>query len=415
MLKKWFEIALWKRILGAMVFGIVLGSLWGPAAESIGWLGDLFISLIRMIVAPLVFVTLVSGVVSMGDPAKLGSLGGKTLLMYMVTTLVAITIGLSLAVAVQPGDGVTLTNAPREDMQDPLSLTERLMSIVPANPIAALAEGDILAIIFCALLVGVALLTLGKKGKPMADFMDSASEVVLRITHWIMEMAPFGVLALIGRVVAEQGFTPLLTAVALALTVLAACVIHLILMHGLGIMRFMLGLSPLNFFRGIRDAMLVAFSTSSSAATLPVSISVAEENLGVKPVVAGSVLPLGATINMDGTALYVGIVSVFAAQVFGIDLTLTDYLLMAGTTTLVSIGTAAVPSASLFLMAAVMETIGMSATQIAVTVGFIFIIDRPLDMLRTVVNVTGDLSVATTVANWEDEFNRKVFDRPLKY
>ena len=159
--------------------------------------------------------------------------------------------------------------------------------------------------------------------------------------------------------------------------------------------------------------MLVAFSTSSSAATLPVSMSAAEDNLGVKPVVASTVLPLGATINMDGTALYVGIVSVFAAQAFGIDLTLTDYLIMAGTTTLVSVGTAAVPSASLFLMAAVMETIGMTAQQIAVTVGFIFIIDRPLDMLRTSINIAGDLAVSTAVASWEGEFVREVFDRPM--
>jgi Na+/H+-dicarboxylate symporter len=177
----------------------------------------------------------------------------------------------------------------------------------------------------------------------------------------------------------------------------------------------MLKLSPVMFFRGARDAMLVAFSTSSSAATLPVSMSVAEENLGVKPLVASTVLPLGATINMDGTALYVGIVSVFAAQSFGIDLTPMDYLIMAGTTTLVSVGTAAVPSASLFLMAAVMATIGMTPDQIAVTVGFIFIIDRPLDMLRTVVNIAGDLSVSTAVANWEGEFDREIFDRPLKY
>ena len=176
-----------------------------------------------------------------------------------------------------------------------------------------------------------------------------------------------------------------------------------------------LKLSPVMFFRGARDAMLVAFSTSSSSATLPVSMSVAEENLGIKPVIASTVLPLGATINMDGTALYVGIVSVFAAQVFGIDLSLTDYALIAGSTTLVSVGTAAVPGASLFLIAAVMQTIGMSPEQIAVVIGFILPFDRPLDMLRTAVNIGGDLSVSTAVANWEDEFDKDIFDRPLKY
>jgi len=411
----WFEIALWKRILAAMVVGVVVGALWGEGAESIGWMGDLFIRLIRMIVVPLVFVTIVAGVVSMGDPSKLGSLGAKTIILYLLTTLVAITIGLILAVIFQPGAGVDLSGAePAAAMQEAVPLAERLMAIVPQNPFAALAEGDILATIFFALLIGVSLLTLGERGKPVADFMDASSDVVLRITHWIMEIAPFGVFALIARVTGAQGFDVLLNAVVLAITVFIACAAHLILMHGVVIMKGALKLSPVMFFRGARDAMLVAFSTSSSAATLPVSMSVAEENLGVKPIVASTVLPIGATINMDGTALYVGIVSVFAAQAFGIELSLADYLLMAGTTTLVSVGTAAVPSASLFLMSAVMDTIGMSADQIAATVGFIFIIDRPLDMLRTVVNITGDLSVSTAVANWEGEFDREIFEKPIK-
>jgi len=411
----WFEIALWKRILAAMVVGVVVGALWGEGAESIGWMGDLFIRLIRMIVVPLVFVTIVAGVVSMGDPSKLGSLGAKTIILYLLTTLVAITSGLILAVIFQPGAGVDLSGAePAAAMQEAVPLAERLMAIVPQNPFAALAEGDILATIFFALLIGVSLLTLGERGKPVADFMDASSDVVLRITHWIMEIAPFGVFALIARVTGAQGFDVLLNAVVLAITVFIACAAHLILMHGVVIMKGALKLSPVMFFRGARDAMLVAFSTSSSAATLPVSMSVAEENLGVKPIVASTVLPIGATINMDGTALYVGIVSVFAAQAFGIELSLADYLLMAGTTTLVSVGTAAVPSASLFLMSAVMDTIGMSADQIAATVGFIFIIDRPLDMLRTVVNITGDLSVSTAVANWEGEFDREIFEKPIK-
>jgi Na+/H+-dicarboxylate symporter len=167
------------------------------------------------------------------------------------------------------------------------------------------------------------------------------------------------------------------------------------------------------FFRGARDAMLVAFSTSSSSATLPVSMSVAEENLGIRPIIASTVLPLGATINMDGTALYVGIVSVFAAQAFGIDLAFSDYVLIAGSTTLVSIGTAAVPGASLFLIAAVTQTIGMSPEQTAIVIGFILPFDRPLDMLRTAVNIGGDLSVSTAVANWENEFDKNIFERPI--
>ena len=415
MLKTWFAIALWKRILLALVLGVIAGMIWGPGAASISWLGDLFVRLIRMVVVPLVFVTLVSGVVAMGDPAKLGSLGTKTLAIYMVTTLAAIVIGLILAAALQPGVGVDLSAAAPTAVQEAIPLSERLLSIVPSNPIAALAEGNILAIIFFALLVGVSLLTIGEKGKPVAELMDSSSEMMLRITHWVMEVAPFGVFALIAAVAGTQGVAALLDVLALALAVVLACVIHVVVVHGVGIIKLSLGLSPLNFFKGARDAMLVAFSTSSSSATLPVSMSVAEDNLGIKPVVASTVLPLGATINMDGTALYVGIVSVFAAQAFGIDLSLTDYAIIAGSTTLVSIGTAAVPGASLFLMAAVMGAIGISPEQIAIVIGFILPFDRPLDMLRTVVNICGDLSVATAVANWEGEFDREIFDKQTNY
>ena len=415
MLKTWFAIALWKRILLALVLGVIAGMIWGPGAASISWLGDLFVRLIRMVVVPLVFVTLVSGVVAMGDPAKLGSLGAKTLAIYMVTTLAAIVIGLILAAALQPGVGVDLSAAAPTAVQEAIPLSERLLSIVPSNPIAALAEGNILAIIVFALLVGVSLLTIGEKGKPVAELMDSSSEMMLRITHWVMEVAPFGVFALIAAVAGTQGVAALLDVLTLALAVALACVIHVVVVHGVGIIKLSLGLSPLNFFKGARDAMLVAFSTSSSSATLPVSMSVAEDNLGIKPVVASTVLPLGATINMDGTALYVGIVSVFAAQAFGIDLSLTDYAIIAGSTTLVSIGTAAVPGASLFLMAAVMGAIGISPEQIAIVIGFILPFDRPLDMLRTVVNICGDLSVATAVANWEGEFDREIFDKSVKY
>jgi len=415
MVAAWFEIALWKRIFLALVLGAIVGMIWGPGSESISWVGTLFVRLIRMVVVPLVFVTLISGVVAMGDPSKLGSLGVKTLAIYMATTLAAITIGLILAVILQPGVGVDFSTAVPLQVQEAIPLSERLMSIVPSNPIAALAEGNMLAIIFFALLVGVSLLTIGEKGKPVADLMESSSDMMLRITHWVMEVAPFGVFALIASVAGTQGVSALLDVITLALAVLIGSAVHLLIVHGLIIIKLTLKLSPVMFFRGARDAMLVAFSTSSSSATLPVSMSVAEENLGIRPIIASTVLPLGATINMDGTALYVGIVSVFAAQAFGIELAFTDYVLIAGSTTLVSIGTAAVPGASLFLIAAVTQTIGMSPEQTAIVIGFILPFDRPLDMLRTAVNIGGDLSVSTAVANWEDEFDKDIFERPIKF
>lgn len=405
----WLDIALWKRVILALVLGLAVGLLWGEGANSIRWVGDLFIRLIQMVVVPLVFVTIVSGIVRMGDPQKLGTIGVKTMAIYMVTTAIAISIGLVLAGLLQPGSGVDVTTAVPGEVQEAMPLSERLMGIVPSNPIAALAEGNILAIIFFAVLLGIAVLLIREEGKPIANFMHASSSVMLKITHWVMEMAPFGVFALIAWVAGTQGLGTLVQVLTLAMTVAVACVLHVIITHG-SLMKFVLKLSPLHFFRGIKDAMLVAFSTSSSSATLPLSMSVAESRLGIKPVVVSTVLPLGATINMDGTAMYVGIVSVFAAQAFGIDLTVTDYLMIAGTTTLVSIGTAAVPGASIFLMAAVMDTIGLTPGQIAVVIGFILPFDRPLDMMRTSVNVTGDLAVATAIGKWENELDEDQFN-----
>lgn len=408
MFAAWFKITLWKRILGMLVLGIVFGALAGEYATSISWLGDIFIRLIRMIVVPLVFVTLVSGVIAMGDPKRLGSLGIKTLGLYMGTTLVAITIGLTIAVIIQPGIGVDISGAEAKVLPAAKSLEERLLGIIPRNPINALASGDMLAIIFFALILGAGIMLAGDKGKPLAKLADAGSEAMLKVTHIVMEVAPFGVFALIAKVVGQGGIQQLFTVVPLAASVILACLIHVIVTHG-SIMKFLLKLPPKRFFRDITGAQLVAFSTSSSSGTLPVTMAVAEENLGVKPSVASSVLPLGATINMDGSGIYVGILAVFAAQVLGVPLGLEQYLLIALAATLVSIGTAAVPSASLFLLATVMNVIGIEDAQTFLIVGFVFPFDRPLDMIRTVVNVTGDLSVSTTVAKWEGELDEEVF------
>ena len=409
LMQRWFATALWKRILLALVLGVIVGAIWGEGAQSIRWIGDLFIRAIQMVVVPLVFITIVSGIVAMGDPRRLGSLGIKTLAMYMLTTLMAISIGLLLAALIQPGLGVDMSNAVPGVLQEPVSFRDQLMRIVPTNPIAALASGDFLAIIFFAILFGSGILAVGSAGKPLAELMDSGAAVMLTLTGWVMEMAPFGVFALIAWVSGTQGVAALMDVVPLAGTAVLAFTTHFFLVYG-GLMKLVLKLSPYKFFRDAKNATLVAFSTSSSSATLPVTMSVAENNLGIKPVIASTVLPLGATINMDGSAIYVGVVSVFAAQAFGVDLGFVDYVIMAGATTLVSIGTAAVPGASVFLMAGVMATIGLTPAQIAIVVGLVLPFDRPLDMLRTCLNVSGDLAVATTVAKWEGEFDEEMFN-----
>lgn len=408
--RRWLAIPLWKRILAAMVLGVLAGFLLGDGSQSIRWIGDLFIRLIQMAVVPLIFFTIVAGLVSMGDPSRLGRLGVKTLAMFMFTSIPAITIALVLAVLIAPGIGVDLSGAVPEVLGEPMSMGQRLMQIVPTNPVNALATGDILAVIFFSLLLGTSILVVGEPARPLADVFEAGSTVILRLIYWIMEFAPFGVFALIAWVTGTQGFSTLLDVTGLVVTVFLTAFLHIVLTHGT-LIRFVARLSPLQFFRNAKNAMLVAFSTSSSSATLPVSMAVAEDNMGIKPVVASTVLPLGATINMDGTAAYVSIVTVFAAQAFGVDLGLMDYLIIALIAALVAIGTASIPSASLFLIAAIMDAVGMTPGQIAIVVGFILPFDRPLDMMRTCVNVTGDLSVAVNVARWENELDEEVFNQ----
>lgn len=411
MLRKWFKIKLWKRVLGGLVLGIVAGLLLGEQSVILKPIGDLFINAIRMLVVPLIFTTLVAGVTSMGSAAKLGSIGVKAIGLYLVTTALAITIGLCFGIVLAPGVGVELAGtAPRPVAVAP-GLVERLINIIPANPIKALADGDVLSIIFFAILFGIGILVAGEKGRPVGQAITSAADVMLQITHMVMELAPFGVFALIAWVAGTQGAATLLNIFTLTVAVYAACVVHMVVVYG-GLIKFVLRLPLIRFFRGILDAQAVAFSTSSSSATLPVTLSCVSDNLGVERAVASSVLPLGATINMDGTALYLGIVALFAAQVFGLDLSFADYLMIGLTATLASVGAAGIPSASLFLLATVLQVINLGPEETALVVGFIFPFDRILDMARTAVNVTGDAAVAVAVGKFEGQLDEEIFRTP---
>lgn len=400
----WFGVTLWKRILLALVLGVIVGMIWGEGAESIRWMGEVFLRAIRMLVVPLIFTTLVAGVIAMGDPSRLGSIGVKAFALYLGTTALAITIGLVVAVVFQPGVGVDLGGADARTLGEPVSLLERLYGLIPTNPFMALAEGNVLAVIVFSILVGVGILLVGEQAQVLKDTFNAGAEVMLKLTLLVMELAPFGVFALIAFVAGSEGVGMLLQVLKLAGAVYLACFLHILLVQ-FGMVRFVARLPVAPFARGVVDPQLLAFSTSSSAATLPATMAAADENLGIGTPVRSSVLPLGATVNMDGTALYVGIVSVFAAQAFGVDLSLADYLVIGLTTTLVSIGTASVPSASLFLLAAVLSSIGLTEAQTAIIVGFILPFDRVLDMMRTMVNVTGDLAVATTVARSEGDID----------
>ncbi|HSJ78954.1 MAG TPA: dicarboxylate/amino acid:cation symporter [Erythrobacter sp.] len=403
----WFGIPLWQRILGALALGALTGWLLGPAAAQLQWIGDLFIRMIRMLIVPLVFVTLVSGVASMAAPAKLGSIGVRAMALYLATTFVAILFGLAGALILQPGRGITLVSTATPDvLAAPMPLGERLMGIVPENVFAAFASGDILAIIFFGVLLGAGLLMAGEAGRPLARLFAAGSEVMLKVTHIVMEVAPIGVFALVASVMGTEGQSAFVTVFALVMVIYLGGAAHMLVVHG-GMVRLFAGRSPLAFFAVARAPQLLAFSTSSSAATLPLTLSAAEEGMHIRPAVASSVIPLGATINMDGTALYVAAVAVFAAQIFGVSLSIGDYATIALTTVLVSIGTASVPSASLFLMAAVLDVIGITPEQTALVIAFLLPFDRILDMWRTVINVTGDLAVATSVAAMEGELGEE--------
>ena len=408
----WFGIVLWKRILLALVLGAVVGLIWGEGAGQIRWLGDLFVRLIQMVVAPLVFVTIVSGVISLSDPKRLGSIGVKAVSLYVLTSLTAVGVGLTLALLIQPGAGVDFSDAiPREGLEAAQPFAGLIEMIVPTNPIAALASGQILAVIFFALILGAAILVSGEAGKPLADVFNSAAEAMLKLVGFIMEVAPFGVFALIAWVMGTTGLSAFVNVALLALCVVVGCLIQILVFQG-GIIKLFARLPVWPFFRDVTDAALVAFSTSSSSATLPVTMAVAEGNLGIKKPVFSTVLPLGMTVSMDGTALYIGILAVFAAQAFGITLSASDYALIVVTTLLVSIGTAPVPSASLFMLAAVLQGIGVDPMQTALLVGFVLPFDRILDMTRTVANVISDLAVATVVGKWENEIDVEAYIAP---
>ncbi|MGE0143809.1 MAG: dicarboxylate/amino acid:cation symporter [Planctomycetota bacterium] len=417
------RLALHWWILIAMVLGVATGwflvAQWGDdgAAFAHSWIrpiGSLFLNLLRMIAVPLVLFSLTAGVAKLRDTAKLGRMGGRTLLLYIGTTAVAITIGLGVALLLGPGKGMpqgaadSLRSAFREraqksiDQADQLSVLEQIVGIVPTNPFAALASAEMLQVVFFALMLGIALTRLGGRRDDVAHVVqvfDLLSDAIIEMVQIIMRIAPIGVFALLASTVAELGkdgaqLEALLAALLLYMAaVVIGLALHVFVTYGL-ILRLWTPIGLSRFLRAMLPAQLLAFSSSSSAATLPVTLRCVERELGVDEEASSFVLPLGATVNMDGTALYQGVAAMFIANAYGLDLTMGQMLEIVLTATLASIGTAAVPGVGLVMLTIVLKQVGVPLEGIALILG----VDRILDMCRTVVNITGDAAVCTVVA-----------------
>jgi Na+/H+-dicarboxylate symporter len=414
---------LYTKILIGLIAGTILGAVANagqiePLRQALIFLepiGTAFIRLLTMIVIPLVIASLLVGAASLGDIRKLGRIGGKTFLYYMATTAFAVTLGLLVSNLVQPGGRVDSSTRDRLAAQfeseaegrvglaaQAPSITELLLNMIPRNPVQAAAEFDLLPLIFFSIVFGAAISMLpGPQRDSVLSFFDGINGASMIVIHWIMILAPYAVFAIIAAVVAQFGLDLLRSLLIYTVTVIAGLLLHLFVVTGL-MVRFAAGLNPVAFFKRIVSVPIFAFSTSSSSATLPVTIDAAQSKLGISRQVSSFVLPLGATINMDGTALYQAVAVMFIAQIYGLPLDPMAQLTVVLTATLASIGAAGVPSSGLITLIVVLQSVGLG-DKVEAGIALILGVDRILDMLRTSVNVTGDLACAAFVARSEGE------------
>lgn len=391
-----------KKIIIALILGVIIGvglSFMSPELFSVidkyalNPVGQLFLNLIMMIVVPIVFISIVLGTAGMGDPAKLGKIGFQTISFYLITTAIALMVGLGVGFLLEPGkEGIF--NVDRSFEAEPAPpIMETLINIIPENPIEALTNGDMLQIIAFALFIGMALAILGEKTKGIFNLFEQANEIFIYLVNVIMKTAPYGAFALIASAIGNSGLDALGSMAMYMIAVILALFIHATITYGLAI-KLIGKASPVTFFKEFFPAMSVGFSTSSSSAALPISMQIAQEKLGVKKSISSFVQPLGATINMDGTGIMQAVATVFIAQVYNIPLGVPEILLIILTATLASIGTAGVPSVGLIMLAMVLKQVGLPVEGIALIIG----VDRLLDMIRTSVNISGDAVCAYIIS-----------------
>ena len=404
-----------RNIVIGMLAGLVVGSLFHWMGESVlsnylvnGFFdfgGKVFIASLKLLVVPLVFFSLVCGVSNLSDGSSMGRIGIKTLSLYLMTTAIAVTLALTIATTINPGVGIDLGVATEFVVKESPSLKQVLINIFPTNPLQAMAEGNMLQVIVFAILIGVSISRCGEPGTRVRSSLNDWNDVVMRLVIMLMAVAPFGVFCLMATLFTNVGLGAIADLFKYFMTVVIVLVVHFLFTYGL-VVRFMAKLNPVTFYKRFAPVMAYAFSTSSSNATLPVTLETVEHRLGVKNEIASFTVPLGATINMDGTAIMQGVATVFIAQAYNIDISMTGYLMVVLTATLASIGAAGVPGVGLITLALVLQQVGLPVEGIALIIG----VDRLLDMMRTAVNVTGDAAVSTVVARSEDKFDFEVFE-----
>ena len=372
-------------------------------------IGQGFIRLMKMLVVPLVFCSLVCGSMAIGDTKKLGTVGVRTLIFYLFTTALAITVALSVGNIINPGIGLDMSaiksNAAEVEEMAATSLSDTILNIIPDNPLNSLASGNMLQIIVFALIVGIILAKLGERTETVGNFFSQFNDIMMEMTMMVMSLAPVGVFCLIARTFANIGFSAFVPLAKYMVGVLLALAIQCFIVY-LGLLKVFTGLNPFKFIKNFFPVMAFAFSTATSNATIPLSIDTLAKKMGVSKKISSFTIPLGATINMDGTAIMQGVAVVFAAQAFGIQLDVMDYLTVIGTATLASIGTAGVPSVGLVTLTMVFNSVGLPVEAIGLIMG----IDRILDMTRTAVNITGDAVCTTIVAHQNKALDRDVFN-----
>lgn len=367
--------------------------------------GQIFVNSLKMLVVPLVFISLVCGTCSLSDPKKLGRLGGKSIGLYLLTTAIAITIAMTLALVINPGEGINMPTTSTFDAKQAPTLVDVIINMFPTNPINAMSSGNMLQVIVFALLFGIAMALSGDAGKRLTAVFEDLNTIILKLVTILMNIAPYGVFFLMAKLFSYIEGDLIVKLIFYFGTVLLALFVHALIVYP-ALLKTFTGLNPAIFLNKIKELSIFAFSTSSSSATMPVTLETATKKLGADNKVASFTVPLGATINMDGTAIMQGVATVFIAQVFAVDLSFTDYLMVILTATLASVGTAGVPGVGLIMLAMVLNQVGLPVEGIAIIIG----VDRLLDMTRTAVNVTGDCMVTCIVAKSEGEFDEGIFN-----